>query len=140
MSFLSKQGVAEGGEIVCGHQGRIGNGDIRARGHPMARQELCDLSSQRRIEGLVGGIAIVELAPYRYRTIDAQRRKDELLEVWPFIFAIALGYLPGEVLRLGKLIVTPDTAGGRLKVHLAALQATPRGRPDRTGREEPHRA
>src|SRR4029450_14018921 len=58
----------------------------------------------------------------------------------PFVLAIAIGHLKGEVLRLGKLIVTPDAAGGGIKVHIAALQAKPRGRPDCTGREEPHRA
>jgi hypothetical protein len=63
-----------------------------------------------------------------------------LLEVRPFVLALALGHLQGEVLRLGKVIVTPDTAGGRIKVHRASLQAKPRGRPDGTGREEPHRA
>src|SRR5262245_5236344 len=52
----------------------------------------------------------------------------------------AIGHLKGQVLRLGKLIVAPDTARGRIKVDIAALQAKPHGSPDRTGREEPHRA
>src|SRR5215470_3518031 len=80
------------------------------------------------------------LAPNRYRTIHAQRGKDELLKVRPFIFAIAIGHLKGQLLRLSKLVIAPDTARGRIKVHIAALQTKPHGRPDRTGREEPHGA
>jgi hypothetical protein len=63
-----------------------------------------------------------------------------LLEVWPLILAIAIGHLKGEVLGLGKLIRTPDAAGGGIKMHITALQAKPCGSPDGTGREEPHRA
>src|SRR5919108_3577502 len=85
-------------------------------------------------------MADLGLAPDRHGAIHAEGGQDELLEVRPFVLAIAISHLKGEVLRLGKLIVTPDTAGGRIKVHIAALQAKPHGRPDRTGREEPHRA
>src|SRR5919109_1639278 len=81
------------------------------------------------MEGLIGGIAIVELAPDRYRTIHAQRGQDEVLEVGPCIFAIAIGHLQGEVLGLGKLVIAPDTVGGRIKVDIAARQtAWPPGR------------
>ena len=107
---------------------------------PIARQELGDLRQQRRIEGLVRRIPILGLAPNRYRTLHAQGGEDELLQVRSLILAIAIGHLEGEVLLLGKLVIAPDTAGGRSKVHIAALQAKPRGRPDRTGREELHGA
>jgi hypothetical protein len=63
-----------------------------------------------------------------------------LLEVRPLIFAIAIGYLKRHVLRLGILILAPDTARGGIKVHIAALQAKPHSGPDRTGCEEPHGA
>src|SRR5215813_7528295 len=85
-------------------------------------------------------MAILELAPDRYRTIHAQGGKDELLEVWPFIFARAIGHLKRQVLRLAILVIAPDAARGGIKVHVAARQAKPCGCPDRTGRKEPHGA
>src|SRR5215813_2900130 len=81
---------------------------------------------------------ILGLAPNRYSAIDAQRGQHKLLEIRPLILAIAISHLEGEVLRLGKLVIAPDTARGRIKVYIAALQAKSHGRPDRTGREEPH--
>src|SRR6185503_7320818 len=85
-------------------------------------------------------IAVLGLAPDRHGAIHAEGGQDAVLEVRPFVLAIAIGHLQGEVLRLGKVIVTPDTAGGGIKVHIAALPAKPHGCPDRTGRAEPHRA
>src|SRR5215475_11502183 len=85
-------------------------------------------------------MALIELAPDRYRTIHAERGKDAWLEVWPFIFAIAIGHLKRQVLRFSILIIAPDAARGGIKVHIAARQAKPGGRPDRTGRKEPHGA
>ena len=64
----------------------------------------------------------------------------KLLEVRPFILAIAIGHLEGEVLRFGELIRAPDTAGGGIKVHIAALETKSCGSTNGTGRKEPHRA
>src|SRR5215510_1780877 len=106
----------------------------------MAREELSDLGEERRIEGLVRGIAIRGLPPNRHGTIDAQSGKDKLFQVGALILAIAIGHLERQVLRLGKLVLTPDTARRRSKVHLASLQAKPHAGSDRTGGKEPHRA
>src|SRR5215470_17859101 len=133
-----EQGVAEGRETVCSHEGRIRNVDRRARVHSILREELGELRQEGRIEGLVRRIAILGLAPNRYRTVYAQGGEDALLEVRSLILAIAIGHLKGQVLGLGKLVLAPDTARGRIKMDVATLQATPHGRPDRTGREEPH--
>jgi hypothetical protein len=84
----------------------------------MVRQELSDLGPQRRIQALVGGIAILRLAPDGHGTIHTQGGQHKLLEVRSFILAIAVGHLKREVLCLGKLRVTPDTARGRIKVNL----------------------
>src|SRR5262245_35112589 len=101
----------------------------------MAREELSDRGEQGRIEALVGGSASVDLAPDGHGTIDAEGRQHKRLEVGPFSLAIAIGDLEREVLCLGKLILAPDTAGGGITVHLAALPAKPCSGPDRTGRE-----
>src|SRR5215468_11942260 len=92
------------------------------------------------MEGLVGGLAIIELAPDRYRPLHAERGKEALLEVWPFSFALALGHRQRQGLPFSLLISAPDAARGGIKVPIAALQAKPGGRPDRTGRQEPHGA
>ena len=97
-------GVPESREIVCRHQGRVRNGDIRARLHPITRSALRDLRQQRRIEGLIRRIAIRGLAPNWYGTVHAQGGEDALLEVRPLILALAIGHLEGEVLRFSKLI------------------------------------
>src|SRR5215831_19108867 len=83
---------------------------------------------------------ILVLAPNRYSAIDAQSGQHKLLEIRPLVLAIAIGHLVGEVLRFGKLILAPDTAGGRIKVHIAALYAKPCGSTDRTGGKKPHGA
>src|SRR5262245_3261726 len=83
---------------------------------------------------------ILGLAPNRHRALHAQGGEDELLEVRPLILALTISHLEGEVLRLGKLILTPDTAGGGIKVHIASLQVNPRDRSDGTVGKEPHRA
>src|SRR5215813_1506412 len=83
---------------------------------------------------------ILGLAPNRDSAIDAQRGQHKLLEIRPLVLAIALGHLEGEVLRLGKLILTPDTARGGIKVHITALQAKPCSSADGTGSKEPHSA
>jgi hypothetical protein len=101
---------------------------------------LRDLRQQRRIEGLIRCIAILGLAPNWHGTVHAQGGEDELLEVRPLILAITIGHLEGEVLRFGKLIVAPDTAGGGIKVHVASLQVKPGDRADSTIGKEPHRA
>jgi hypothetical protein len=108
--------------------------------HPILREEVGNLRQQRRIEGLVRRIAVFRLAPNRHGTVHAQGREDELLEVRSLILAIAIGYLEGQGLCLGKLIVAPDTARGGIKVHIASLQAKPHGSSDGTGREESHGA
>src|SRR5262245_48814850 len=82
-------------------------------------------------------MALRELAPYRYRPIHAERGKNAWLEVWPFIFAIVLGPLQRQVLRLGLLVRAPDAARGGINVPRTARHAQPWGRPDRTGRQEP---
>jgi hypothetical protein len=87
----------------------------------MGREELRDLGYQRRLEGRVGGMAIVELAPHGHGAIDAEGGQDQRLAVGPFLLAGALGDLEGEGLRLGKLIRAPDTAGGGVKGPIAAL-------------------
>jgi len=101
---------------------------------------LGDLRPQRRIEGLLRRIPILGLAPNRHSAFHAQSGEDELLEVRPLLLAIAIGHLEGEVLRLGKLIRAPDTAGGGIKVYLASLQVTPHDRSDGTVGKEPHSA
>jgi hypothetical protein len=92
------------------------------------------------MEGFVRGLAIVALAPDGHGAIHAERGQHKLLEVRPFVLAIAIGHLEGEVLRLGKLIVAPDTARGGIKVHIAASQVKPRDRADGTIGKEPHGA
>src|SRR5262249_24315248 len=114
--------------------------DIRVRLYPILREELRDLRQQRRIESLIRRIPILGLAPDRYGAIDAEHGQHKLLEVRPLILAIAIGHLEGEVRRLGKLIVAPDTVRSGIKVHIAALQVKPCGSADRTGGKEPHRA
>ena len=44
-----EQGVTEGRETSFSHEGRIRNVDIRARWHPILREELGDLRQPRRI-------------------------------------------------------------------------------------------
>src|SRR5262244_2925169 len=91
------------------------------------------------MEAFVGGLAVLGRAPDRPGALHAEGGQDAWLEVRPFVLALAISPLQGEGLRLGTVLVAPDTTGGRSKGHRAALQAQPRGRPDRTGREEPHR-
>jgi hypothetical protein len=38
------------------------------------------------------------------------------------------------------MVIAPDTAGGRIKVHIAALQAKPYAGSDHTGSKKSHRA
>src|SRR5262245_11733223 len=85
-------------------------------------------------------MAILGLAPKRHRPVHTQAGEDAWREVRPLRLALALGHLAGQGLRLGTLVLAPDTAGGRITVPRAALQAKPRSRSDGTGGAEPHRA
>jgi hypothetical protein len=57
------------------------------------------------MEACVCSIAVLGLAPERHGAIHAEGGQDAWLEVRPFVLAIALGHLQGEVLRLGQLVV-----------------------------------
>jgi hypothetical protein len=81
-------------------------------------------------------MTIVGLAPNRHGAIHAQGGAHAWLEGRPRILTIPLGHPEGDVLLLSTLIIPPDTAGGGLNVHVAALHANPRGSPAGTGREE----
>jgi hypothetical protein len=54
-------------------------------------------------------MAIFALAPHRHGTISAEGGQHKLLEIRPFILAIAIGHLEREVLLLSKLLLAPDT-------------------------------
>src|SRR5262245_49930556 len=85
-------------------------------------------------------MASLGLAPDGHGTIHAEGGQHKRLAGWPLICAIAIGHLERKGLRLGKLILTPDTTKGGINVHLAALQAKPRGHSGGTGGEESHGA
>ena len=57
----------------------------------MAGEELRTLGSQGRIEVCVRGMAVRGLAPERHRAIHAEGGEAALVEVRPFVLAIALG-------------------------------------------------
>jgi len=53
--------------------------------------------------------------------VHAQGGEHKLFEVGPAILAIAMGHSAGDILLLGKLVLAPDTAGGRVKVDITAV-------------------
>ena len=55
---------------------------------------------KRVVDGFLRGIAILRLAPEGDGPVDAQGREDELLEIRPLVFAIAMGNRKGDRLRL----------------------------------------
>jgi len=83
---------------------------------------------------------ILGLAPHRYSALDAQRGQHKRLELRPLVRARARGDLAGEVLRLGKLLITPDSARGGIQEPITALPAKSCGRAAGTGGTEPHGA
>ena len=99
-----EQGVAERGQIVLGHQRRIGDVDVGARRDPVLRQERRDVRQEGVVDGFIRGIAIVRFAPEGDGPVDAQGREDELLQIWPLVFAIAMGNRKGDRLLLLVLL------------------------------------
>ena len=120
-----EQGVAKRGQIVLGHQRRIGHRDIGAWCHPMRGQEGRNGRQEGVVDGFIRGIAILRFAPEGDGTIDAQSREDELLQIRPLILAIALGDPKGSHRLLGLLwrpIIPIDADGRRIKVHVPFVQ------------------
>jgi len=105
----------------------------------MAREELSDLGEERRMEGLIRGMAILGLPPQRYGTLDAKRGKDKLWQVGALLLALALGHRDRQGRCRGTLGRPPDPARRRLKVPRAALPAKPHAGADRTGGQKPPR-
>ena len=126
--------------MVCGDQGRLRHVDRRSWGHAVAGQEGGDRREHRGVEGRVRGMAILRLAPQRYRAIHAASGQPTRLQVGALLRARALAHAEGHVLRFGTRVITPETACSRLNVHLAACHATPCSGPDGTGRHELHGA
>ena len=64
-----------------------------------------DLAEEAVVDGLVRGVAILELAEDGHVGIDTQQRKHKLLEIRALVFAIAMGDVERRLFTLGGEIV-----------------------------------
>src|SRR5215475_14005472 len=67
-----EQGITQRGQIVLGHQRRIGHVDIGAWRHPMLGQEGRNVRQEAIVDGFIRGIAILWGAPEGDGTVNAE--------------------------------------------------------------------
>ena len=85
------------------------------------------------VDGLVRGVAILELADDGHVAIDAQQREYELLEVRALVFAVAMGNVERRLFALSAEVIAVQTHRGRVEVGVVrgdgkAFQGTDRQR------------
>ena len=80
------------------------------------------------VDGFLRGLAILWGAPEGHGTVNAPRREDELRQIRPLVFAIAMGKRTGDGrlllvgLSLRRQILSLDADGRRSKVHRPFVQ------------------
>jgi hypothetical protein len=95
-----EEGIAQGGQVVVCHQGRISNLDVGAGRYPVRPQERRDGGQEGVVHGFIRGLAIRRLAPEGDGPGDAPGRADERRQSRPRVLAIALGHRQGDRRRL----------------------------------------